>query len=1011
MKIDREQWNRLSALLDAALDVAASERENWVQQLSGDAAALREPLRTLLARRAHIETDDFLKTPDFAAALRVEAFRSQQPPLVLQAGNEVGAYRLLRELGQGGMGSVWLAERIDGKLKRQVALKFPYAGPNQRQLAERLTRERDILAGLEHSNIARLYDADVTSLGQPFLVLEYVDGVPINDYCDQHRLAIRERLRLTLQVLDAVQYAHTHLVVHRDLKPSNILITHDGVARLLDFGIAKLVSAGEAKETALTQFGGRALTPDYASPEQISGQPITTASDIYSLGVVLYELLTGNRPYRLKRDSRACLEDAIAEADVIAPSRATMGTDIASMRSTTARSLIRQLRGDLDTIVLKALGKEATERYASVDAFARDLRRSLDNQPVDARPHSRLYLFKKLLVRNKLAFGAIAVVVLSLMLGVGAATWQAARAHASERRAIAEAATSEAVKQFMIRIFQTNTLGQADPAKARQKNALELLEAGANRVGVEFKDNPALHREMLAVILRLLGESRSKEYDKHALELLELLKGVPGSELQQAGIYFELSLSEESKVAEGHVKAGLAVLGTASNAAARKQKGMLLWQYAHIRQDLGDYDGARGPLLEARELLAQDSSRTAEYGHVLGDLGWDELAQNHIAGGVKYFEQAMQAYESDPTVYQRTIALGRNDLGSGYSYNKQYAAAEREWRLAAEGFEKDYGVADPQTAFSNARLASVIALQNRYDEALALLHPAIKTLEKPMVFASNAGYLVIATGYLADTLLQAGRLRDAEPAAQRILAFAATDATVIHIAPLFAVAEYDSVSGKYADAEAVARRAVELGVEGYGANSAKVPRLNNKLGRILIDIGKLDEADALFGASMKGDATNAAIFNSTWTVASVQHARALLARGQAKQAAAQLHGELEKYLAQPLDHRDINDETELQLSLGRALMTSGSAAGGLPHLERALELRQTQYALSFRLAEAEVALADCKLRLGDLAGSRTLLTKAKAIHAASPPLGKRYRQPLLELSQRLLAAESHHAAK
>lgn len=1002
MKIDREQWGRLSALLDAALDVDPGERESWLQQLSGDEAALREPLRTLLAQRAHIETDDFLKSPDFAAALRLESARSQNAPLDLQPASEVGAYRLLRELGRGGMGSVWLAERIDGKLKRQVALKFPYAGPNQRQLAERLARERDILASLEHPNIARLYDADVTSLGQPFLVLEYVDGVAINEYCDQHRLTIRERLVLALQVLNAVQYAHTHLVVHRDLKPSNILITSDGVARLLDFGIAKLMSAGEAKETALTQFGGRALTPDYASPEQIGGQPISTASDVYSLGVVLYALLTGNRPYRLKRDSRASLEDAIAEADVIAPSRASMGADIAALRSTTPRSLARQLRGDLDTIVLKALGKEATERYASVDAFTRDLERCLDNEPVEAQPHSRAYSFKKLLVRNKLAFGAVAVVLLSLILGIAATTWQAARARASERHAIAEAETSEAVKQFMIRIFQTNTLAQADPAKARQKNALELLEAGADRVGIEFKDNPALQRELLWVIVRLLGESRSADFDKHALEFIELSKGVPGSELQQAELYTELSVGQQGKAAEDYVKAGLAVLGTASGPAARKRRGRLLWQYAHVRQDLGDYDGARGPLLQARDLLADGASRTAEYGYVLGDLGWDELSQDHVAAAIVYFKQAMRAYESDPTAYQRTIALGRNDLGNGYSYNKQYAAAEREWRLAAEGFAKDYGAADSQTAFSYARLASVIALQNRYDEALALLRPAIQTLEKPAVVASNVGYLAIATGYLTDTLLQAGRLRDAEPEAQRILALATKDAAVIHIAPLFAVAEYDSASGRYADAEAVARRAVELGVKGYGATSAKIPKLNNRLGRLLIDIDKLDEADALFAASMQRDAANAAVFNSTWTVASVQHAKVLLARGHAEEAAAQLGEALQRYLAQPLDQRDINDEIELQLSLGRALMISSRAADAQPHLERALALRRTQYALSFRLADAQVALADCKLRLGDLAGSRALLAKAKAIHAANPHLGDQYRKPLLELSQRLL---------
>lgn len=1011
MKIDREQWGRLSALLDAALDVDPGQRESWLQQLSGDEAALREPLRTLLAQRAHIETDDFLKSPDFAAALRLESARSQHAPLDLQPASEVGAYRLLRELGRGGMGSVWLAERIDGKLKRQVALKFPYAGPNQRQLAERLARERDILASLEHPNIARLYDADVTSLGQPYLVLEYVDGIPINEYCDQQRLTIRERLVLALQVLNAVQYAHTHLVVHRDLKPSNILITSDGVARLLDFGIAKLMSEGEAKETALTQFGGRALTPDYASPEQIGGQPISTSSDVYSLGVVLYELLTGNRPYRLKRDSRASLEDAIAEADVIAPSRATMGSDVASMRSTTTRSLVRQLRGDLETIVLKALRKEATERYASVDAFARDLERSLDNDPVEAQPHSRAYLFKKLLVRNKLAFGAIAVVVLTLVVGIGAATWQAARARASERRAIAEAETSEAVKQFMIRIFQTNTLGQADPAKARQKNALELLEAGADRVGVEFKDKPALHREMLAVILRLLGESRSTEYAKHALEFIELSKGVPGTEVQQANTYLELAIIEQGSLAETYAKAGLAVLGTLSDAPARKQRGALLWQSARIRQNRGDYAGAREPLLKARDLLADGFTRTVDYGNVLADLGWDELMRDQGSAAIDYFKQAMQAFESDPTAYQRTIAMGHNDLGVGYLYDKQYAATEREWRLAVEGFEKDYGAADSQTAFNSVRLATVIALQNRYDEALALARPAMQTLEKPVAIHSNAGYLLTARGYLIDMLLQAGRLGEAASPVQHVLAESATDATSAVVSPLFGAAEYLCVSGRYADAEAVARRAVEFGIKVYSASSARIPKFKNKLGRILIDIGKPDEADALFAASMKGDAANAAIFNSTWTVASVQHARALLALGHAHQAVTQLDAELKSYLAQPLDHRDINDETELQLLLGRALLTSGRAMDALPHLQRALELRQTQYALSFRLAEAQIALADCKLRLGDLEGSRALLAQAKAIHAASPPLGDQYRKPLLELSQRLLAARSSRTAK
>jgi serine/threonine-protein kinase len=271
------------------------------------------------------------------------------------------------------MAEVWLSRRADAAIKREVALKLPLLTPLRRDLEPRFAREREILADLSHPNIARLFDAGFANDGQPYLALEYVVGEMFTTYCDQQRLTIRERLGLLRQVLGAVQHAHTHLVIHRDLKPSNVLVTEAGQVQLLDFGIAKLLSEGEAKETELTQLSGRALTPDYAAPEQIAGAPITTAADVYALGVMLYEILTGVRPYRLKRDTRAALEEAILQADPIPPSRAALSETAATARATTAKKLSRALKGDLDVITIKALKKSPRERYQTATALDEDI--------------------------------------------------------------------------------------------------------------------------------------------------------------------------------------------------------------------------------------------------------------------------------------------------------------------------------------------------------------------------------------------------------------------------------------------------------------------------------------------------------------------------------------------------------------------------------------------------------------------------------------------------------------
>jgi serine/threonine-protein kinase len=421
MQVDPKSWPILSQLMDEWLDLKPERRASWLAGLEQGHANILPALRELLSQ----PSPGFLNNlPDIGED--TGGVHSVQASLA--AGMLAGPYRLVRELGHGGMGVVWLAERADGSIKREVALKFPHFYLHSQTIADRFARERDILARLTDSRIARLYDAGVSAEGQPYLALEYVEGETITAYCDRLRLEVRARLKLFLEVLHAAQYAHANLVVHLDLKPSNILVTNSGCVRLLDFGIAKLLEEGAAEETELTRFGGRALTPDFASPEQITGGVITTATDVYSLGVLLYELLTGCRPYRFGRDAHADIAERISSTDAIRPSQAAGEESKAAARSASLKRLKASLRGDVDTIVLKAIHKEPLARYSTADAFAQDIERHLSGQPVLARPESGWYRAQKFVVRNTLAVSAAVAILLAIGAGTGVALCQAHRA-------------------------------------------------------------------------------------------------------------------------------------------------------------------------------------------------------------------------------------------------------------------------------------------------------------------------------------------------------------------------------------------------------------------------------------------------------------------------------------------------------------------------------------------------------------------------------------------------------
>ena len=457
---DTQHLQQLNTLLEVGLALPDGDREAWLQALPEGQRSLVPLLRAML-RRSSVETDEFMRAP---AGLVLD--EPEEPADA--AGDVVGAYRLISELGTGGMGTVWLAERIDGELRRQVALKLPRSGWTS-GLAQRMARERDILAALEHPRIARLYDAGTTPEGRPWLAMERIDGVTIDQHCREHQLDVAARLRLFLQVADAVAHAHARLIVHRDLKPNNILVTPQGEVKLLDFGVAKLLEDDPLPASNLTQQIGRAVTPDYASPEQVGGRAVTVATDVYSLGVVLYELLTGERPYRVDRYSAAALEDAIQRADV----------PPASSRVAGDRKRARALRGDIDTILDKALRKDAAQRYASVDAMSADVRRHLDGQPVWAQRPSWRYRTHKFVTRHRFALLAAGGVAASLLLGLGAALWQAREARIQAEAAQREAQRAQAVQDVLLSIFKANSLQQPDPIKARNTTARELLDIGA----------------------------------------------------------------------------------------------------------------------------------------------------------------------------------------------------------------------------------------------------------------------------------------------------------------------------------------------------------------------------------------------------------------------------------------------------------------------------------------------------------------------------------------------------
>ena len=469
--LSTERWRVVSPYLDRALDVPHAERAAWLAALRREDEAIARDLEALLRAHDELSRDGFL---DDAAA-------PAQPDASL-AGLVVGAYTLRAPLGQGGMGTVWLADRSDGRFAGTAAVKLLNASLIGREGEARFKREGSVLARLKHPHIAQLIDAGVSSLGQPYLVLEHVDGERIDAHADAHALPVEARVRMFLDVLDAVAFAHANMVVHRDLKPSNVLVTTSGQVKLLDFGIAKLLDPDEERSSTLTREGAGALTPAYAAPEQLTGGAITTGTDVYSLGVLLFTLLAGAHPAGDAARAPAEWVKAIVDTEPPRPSEVARAP--------------KELRGDLDTIVAKALRKQPTERYASVEAFADDLRRFLASQPISARRDSIAYRSMKFVRRNRVGVAAAGIVILAVIAGTAGIAWQAREARIQRDAARAQLARATATNEF------TSFLLNVAAPGGKPFTVSQLLDQGESLIDKQFADDDTLRGAMLAMIGR-----------------------------------------------------------------------------------------------------------------------------------------------------------------------------------------------------------------------------------------------------------------------------------------------------------------------------------------------------------------------------------------------------------------------------------------------------------------------------------------------------------------------------
>lgn len=814
MKIDPATWPILSKLLDEWLDLPTDSRSHWLANLGPEYSELLPTLRQLLAFQESAGKD-FLET-----IARIEDSSSSLCP-----GQRLGPFRILSSIGRGGMGVVYCAERDDGKFEQRVAIKVVSGGLSSPAIVERFQREYRILAGLDHPNIARLLDAGTTEEGLPYFVMEYVEGRSIDRYCEERKLSVPDRLRLVLQVCDAVQYAHQKLIVHRDLKPDNILVTEHGIPKLLDFGIAKVLSEYSGANEATSM----AMTPAYASPEQIRGEPIGTATDVYSLGCILYKLLTGEAPHQLQGKSPAESVRWICEEDPRKPA-----------------DLNRELGGDEDNIVRMAMRKEAQHRYRSVEQFAADIGRCLSNEPVLARPGGAGYRLQKYIRRHRIGVAVAAALV--LLVSTFAVT-QALQL----RRTTRERDRADRVMQFMSGMFKVS-----NPSEARGNSitAREILDQASKNIETGMARDPELQAQLMQAmggVYQGLGlYSRSETLLARTADIRRRVLGSDHPDTLASMDALAVAFNSENRYAEAE-KLNREVLAVRRRVLGAENPDTLTSMF-HLAKALyaqGHYTEAekleRDVLDGQRRILGPDNLDTVL---TIQALAATLEREGRYPEAEKLELQVVDVKRRQQGSDHPSTVLAISNLGWVLYQEGRYAEAERFLREAADTGRRVLGPTHPVEVGLMGRLGIDLDYEGRYPEAEQLLR---EVLQARRLAGPERYETVVAAEDLGHALLSDGRYQEAEKFLRESVETGRRVLGDEHPGVLIAMGELGQTldkEGRFTEAEALERKTMEIERRVLGPEHPSTLISMSRLARVLCHQQNYAEAEELAGTAL-----------------------------------------------------------------------------------------------------------------------------------------------------------------
>jgi len=857
--IPRARWQQIQSLFEQVMDTGEKERAVYLERACGDDPELRSSVESLLKSDAR-RGDMLQHAIGEAAESLLEDHRDRL------IGTRVGPYRIVSILGHGGMSIVYRGERDDSQYKQTVAIKVLQHATLHPRLRSRLHSERHILATLDHPSIARLIDSGDLEDGTPYLVMEHVDGESIDTYCDSSTLFVRERIELFIQVCAAVQYAHRNLVVHRDIKASNIFVTADGAPKLLDFGIAKLLAPESLSHTLpVTRLQERILTPENAAPEQVLGRPITTATDIYSLGVLLYQLLTGRSPYRLLSYSQLQLERAICMDDPARPSQMVVSklsgeTDIDRGRISDRRGLSPQrlrarLSGDLDAIVAMAMRKEPDRRYPSVEALADDLNKHLLGQPVRARQGDWRYNGGKFLRRHVFAVAGIVVVFLGLALFAGAVLWENHRIELARDATAQERDRAQQVSAFLVDVFS-----QADPfnAQGKEPTAKELLDRGAEKIS----GNLSLQPEVRAQLLESIGLAyRRQGLSERAIPLFEQALAIRRQERPLDNGHVAVALANLARAltdaghlisAEAYLEQAVALSESGGSSQATETADILV-QYATFALDAKS-DSVRAAELYGKALniyRVAFGNKSLQVAAALDGLADASVWRSDYPLAERYQREALGILQQTVSRNHPDNAVALANLGSILTQRGKYEEAEQVLNEALQIERTVFGADNQRTAATEADLGTLYDREGDTARAVAAIQIALK------ITRDRLGPSHYMTGYYLDALaneyLRADDLVSAEANARQALAvYAQSPLSERH---LYIASTHQLLGevllrrGSLAAAEAEIRTAVDMSVALAGSDSWRVARSEASLGWVLIKRDRATEGEPMLLAA------------------------------------------------------------------------------------------------------------------------------------------------------------------